>query len=140
MELDLDRNEDKLRLRVGDFNDPILLPTSVYTATLAENNNNVNKCVPIIAVYLLNLFAQQTHEKMSYLEVWGKERYDSYKDWLLNVVMNPKFSSASPIPYAGANSTSGNQHQIVKFIEDWNESFEGYNELEDLNIIAETGT
>ncbi len=56
MVLDLTQNEDKIRLRVADYNEPLLLPTSVYTATLADNNNNVNKCVPIIATYILAQF------------------------------------------------------------------------------------
>lgn len=134
MVLDLTQNEDKLRLKVGDFNEPLLLPTSVYTHTLAENSNNVNKCVPIIAVYILAIFAQQTHERLNYIEVWSKERYDSYKDWLKNVVMNPMFNQSSPIPYTGSSTE---KNQLIQFTEDWNKSFEGYTESQELHIIAQ---
>ena len=134
MILDLTQNEDKIRLRVGDYNDPIMLPTSVYTATLADNNNNVNKCVPIIATYLLALFAQKSHSKLSYIEVWGSETYNNYKDWLLKVVMNPMLNQSSPIPYSGAVTE---KNQMIQFTEDWNKAFEGYTESQELHIIAE---
>ena len=133
MVLDLTQNEDKIRLRVGDYNDPIMLPTSVYTATLADNNNNVNKCVPIIATYLLALFAQKSHSKLSYIEVWGSETYNNYKDWLLKVVMNPMLNQSSPIPYAGVVTA---KNQMIQFTEDWNKAFEGYTEAQDLHDIA----
>lgn len=134
MVLDLTQNEDKIRLRVGDYNEPLLLPTSVYTATLADNNNNVNKCVPIIATYILAIFAQRSHKKLSYIEVWGSETYNNYKDWLLKVVMNPMLSQSSPIPYAGAVTE---KNQMIQFTEDWNKSFVGYTELQELHEIAE---
>ena len=134
MVLDLTQNEDKIRLRVGDYNDPIILPTSVYTATLADNNNNVNKCVPIIATYILALFAQKSHSKLSYIEVWGSEVYNNYKDWLLKVVLNPMLNQSSPIPYAGVVT---DKNQMIQFTEDWNKAFEGYTESQDLHDIAE---
>lgn len=135
MVLDLSQNEDKLRLRVGDYNEPLLLPTRVYTQTLAENNGSVQKSTPIIATYLLAIFAQQTHQKMNYLEVWGRERYESYKDWLLKVVLNPMLNQTSPIPYTGAIA---DKNQLIKFTEDWNKSFEGYTESQELHLLAES--
>jgi len=134
MILDLTQNEDKIRLRVADYNEPLLLPTSVYSATLADNNNNVNKCVPIIATYILALFAQKSHSKLSYIEVWSSEGYNNYKDWLLKVVMNPMLNQSSPIPYSGAVTE---KNPLIEFTEDWNKSFEGYTESQELHIIAE---
>lgn len=139
MVLDLSQNEDKIRLRVGDYNDPTLLPTSVYTATLADNNNNVNKCVPIIATYLLALFAQKSHSKLSYIEVWGSEVYNNYKDWLLKVVLNPMMNQSSPIPYTGITDTT-TKNPLIQFTEDWNNSYTHPNQSEDLNNIAEGNT
>ena len=135
MVLDLSQNEDKIRLRVGDYNDPVLLPTSVYTATLADNNNNVNKCVPIIATYLLALFAQKSHSKLSYIEVWGSEVYSNYKDWLLKVVLNPMMNQSSPIPYTGASSTT-TKNPLIAFVEDWENSYQKPTQSEDLSNIA----
>lgn len=135
MVLDLSQNEDKIRLRVGDYNDIPLLPTSVYTATLADNNNNVNKCVPIIATYILALFAQKSHSKLSYIEVWGSEVYDNYKDWLLKVVLNPMMNQSSPIPYTGASSTT-TKNPLIQFVEDWENSYQKPTQSEDLNNIA----
>ena len=135
MVLDLSQNEDKIRLRVGDYNDIPLLPTSVYTATLADNNNNVNKCVPIIATYILALFAQKSHSKLSYIEVWGSEVYDNYKDWLLKVVLNPMMNQSSPIPYTGASSTT-TKNPLIQFVEDWEHSYQKPTQSEDLNNIA----
>lgn len=139
MVLDLSQNEDKIRLRVGDYNDIPLLPTSVYTATLADNNNNVNKCVPIIATYILALFAQKSHSKLSYIEVWGSEVYDNYKDWLLKVVLNPMMNQSSPIPYTGATSTT-TKNPLIQFTEDWENSYTHPNQSEDLNNIAAGNT
>lgn len=136
MVLDLAQNEDKIRLRVGDYNDPVLLPNSVYTATLADNNNNVNKCVPIIATYILALFAQKSHSKLSYIEVWGSEVYNNYKDWLLKVVLNPMLNQASPVPYTGATSTT-TKNPLIAFVEDWENSYVKPTQSEDLHWIAE---
>lgn len=136
MILDLTQNEDKIRLRVGDYNEPLLLPTSVYTTTLAENNNNINKCVSVIAVYILAIFAQQSHQKLQYMEVWGSEVYHNYRDWLMKVVLNPKLNQSSPIPYAGGAAAT-EKNKLIQFTEDWNNSFIAPNELEDLHNIAQ---
>jgi hypothetical protein len=136
MVLDLTQNEDKIRLRVGDYNEPLLLPTSVYTATLADNNNNVNKCVPIIATYLLALFAQKTHSKLSYIEVWGSEGYNNYKDWLLKVVLNPMLNQSSPIPYTGASSTD-TKSPLIQFVNDWDNAYQHPHQSDDLHTLAE---
>jgi len=135
MVLNLTQNEDKIRLRVGDYNEPLLLPTSVYSATLAENNNNVNKCIPIIATYLLAIFAQQTHEKLNYIEVWGNTTYTNYKDFLLNVIKNPRLKQSAPIPYSGA-AASTDKHPLIQFTEDWNYAFEYPNQSKDLYNIS----
>ena len=136
MVLDLSQNEDKIRLRVGDYNDIPILPTSVYTATLADNNNNVNKCVPIIATYILALFAQKSHSKLSYIEVWSSEVYNNYRDWLLKVVLNPMLNQSSPIPYTGASSTT-TKNPLIQFTEDWENGYVKPTQSEDLHCIAE---
>lgn len=135
MILDLTQNEDKIRLRVGDYNEPLLLPTSVYTATLAENGDNVNKCVPIIATYILAIFAQRSHEKLNYLEVWGGEVFKNYKDFLLNVIKNPRLAQSAPIPYAGGSSST-EKNPLIQFTEDWNNAYIYPNQSEDLYNIS----
>lgn len=133
--LDLSQNEDKIRLRVGDYNEPLLLPTSVYTTTLAENGDNVNKCVSIIATYILAIFAQRTRERLNYIEVYGSDVYKNYKDFLLNVIKNPRLAQSAPIPYAGAASST-EKNPLIQFTEDWNNAYVYPNQSEDLYNIS----
>lgn len=140
MILDLTQNEDKLRLRVGDYNEPLLLPTSVYTTTLQENDNNLSRSATAIATYLLAIFAQQTHEKLNYIEIWGDSTYQNYKDFLFNVLKNPRLSQSAPIPYTGAASTT-DKNPLIQFTEDWNVAFIYPNQTEDLyNITHKQGS
>ncbi len=133
MVLDLSNNEDKIRLRVGDYQDPVFLPTSVYTATLAENNNDVKACVPIIGTYILAILAQRTHQKLSYMEIWGSEAYNNYKDWLVRVVRNPNINGVCPIPYSASNDSV---HPLIEFQQDWNANFVNGTQSEQLSDDA----
>jgi len=56
--IDPTTNEGKLRLRLGDWRDITLLPSSVYQQTLTDCNNNLNKATAILAQYILAILAQ----------------------------------------------------------------------------------
>lgn len=118
--IDISTNLGKTRLKVGDYGDIPLLPDSVYTQTLADTNDSVSKSSMIIAQYLLAMFAQQTHEKLVQIEIWGGERYKQYKDYLMNVIRNPSFSESCPIPYS---PTTGVTQPLIQFQQDFKNNF-----------------
>ena len=125
----------KCRLRCGDYSDLPLLPDSVYLSTLYENNGNVPRSSMICATYILSMLAMGCHQKMSYLEVFGNQKYEQYESYLLKIAKDPMFSGSSPIPYTGSVT---DKNQLIQFTEDWNKSYVGYTESQELHNIAES--
>jgi hypothetical protein len=67
---------------------------------------------------ILGTLAFKTHRKMGLqLEVWGREAFESYKEYLLLIVTNPNFMDISPIPVNIAGTTV---HSLIKFQNEWN--------------------
>jgi len=126
----------KCRLRTADYGDLPLLPDSVYLTTLAENNDNVQRSAMICASYILGMFAQGCHEKMSFLEVWNGEKYKQYESYLMKIAKDSSFNGTSPIPYTGASSTT-TKNPLIQFTEDWNNSYSPPTQSDDLHSIAE---
>lgn len=120
MIIDFSTNLGKCRLRVGDYGDLPLLPDEVYLQTLTDTSDSVNRTSVICAQYILAMFAQQTHEKLAQIELWGGERYKQYKDYLINVIKNPSFSDSCPIPYS---ASTGVEQPLIQFQEDWYNNF-----------------
>lgn len=125
----------KCRLRTADYGDLPLLPDSVYLTTLAENNDNVQRSSTICATYILGMFAQGCHQKMSFLEIWSGEKYKQYESYLTKIAKDPTFNGSSPIPYTGASSTAA-KNPLIAFVEDWENSYQKPTQSEDLSNIA----
>ncbi len=125
----------KCRLRTADYGDLPLLPDEVYLTTLAENNDNVQRSSMICATYILGMFAQGCHQKMSFLEIWSGEKYKQYESYLTKIAKDPTFNGSSPIPYTGASSTT-TKNPLIQFVEDWENSYQKPTQSEDLNNIA----
>lgn len=134
--IDFSTNIGKLRLKVGDFQDLSILPDSVYLQTLTENENNINRSSKIIAGYIAAILSQRSHEKVSFLEIWGAEAFDNYMIFIKNIILNPSMSGVSPIPY-GFNE--GTISPIIKFQNNWEASYQIPNADDVLEYIA-TGT
>lgn len=123
--IDPTTNLGKLRLRVADYSDLPFLPDSVYTATLADTNDNLPRAAKIVASYILGIMSQKTHRRLSSLEVWGAEAFKNYKEFLLLTFTNPHFMDIAPVPYFGGVNE---KHQLVEFVESWNKNFYNGNE------------
>lgn len=129
----------KCRLRCGDYGDIPLLPDSVYLNTLSENNENVFRSSMICATYILSMLAMGCHQKMSFLEIYGNQKYDQYESYLMKIAKDSSFNGSSPIPYTGASSTT-TKNPLIQFVEDWENSYQKPTQSEDLNSIAAGNT
>lgn len=140
MVIDPTTNVGKLRLRIGDYLDPVLLPDEVYTQTLADTvtltvpNGDLPRASKTIALYILAILSQRTHEKLGQVEVWGGDAAKSYKDFLLMTFANPNFMSISPIPY-GAGVTTLNP--LMQFSADWNAAYSTQTASDQLHLLAQ---
>lgn len=119
--IDPTTNIGKLKLKVGDIQDIAILPDSVYTETLVDNNNNINRSAKVCAGYIAAILSQRTHERLNFIEIWGSEAYKNYMDYIKNVMSNPSMSGTAPIPY-GFNE--GTISPIIKFQNDWEASYQ----------------
>lgn len=106
----------RLRLRVADFGDLVLLPDSVYSQTLVDNGNNLPAAAKTCAMYILGMLSQRTHEKLAQLEHWGAEAFEGYKSFLMLTFNNPTFMDISPVPY----SSNAEFSPIIDFQNNWN--------------------
>jgi hypothetical protein len=134
MIIDASTNEGKLRLRLSDWSDIPLIPSSVYQQTLLDNDNNLQRCTTIIGSYILGILSQKTHRKLANLEVWGKESFDSYLKYLDLIIKDPAYSGVSPIPYMAQGSGT---NDIVDFVDDWKRNYYNGTESQELAIDAE---
>lgn len=118
MSLDFTTDIGKLRLRTGDISSLPFLPDAVYTQALSEASNNLPQAAKVCATYILAQLAYKTHRKQGLqLEVWGKEAFDSYKDYLLLTIKDPAFMQSSPpVPFGGTTVTP---ESYAQFKSDW---------------------
>lgn len=118
MILDLNNPVSMMRLRCGDTRDIPVLPDEVYERSLADKNGDVKSASILCAQYILATLAFKSHQKMMGLEIWGKEAFDSYKEYLIMVTKNPDFSGISPIPYSASTPSP-----ISAFQKDWDKQY-----------------
>ena len=119
-QIDPSTNVGKIRLRIGDWKDPVFLSDEVIEAAVLESDNNIPRAAQLCAQYILATLAFSHHQKLAQLEVWGGEQFKNYMTFLKETVSNPAFMSISPLPYVvGANEV----HPIVAFTEQWNEQY-----------------
>jgi len=132
--IDPTTNLGKLRLRVADYGDIPFLPDSVYTQTLADNDNNLIRTAKIIASYLLGMLAHKTHRKLSQIEIYGEQAFKNYQQFLLLTFTNPAFMmDISPIPYSGSST---DVNPLIKFTEDWNNNYSNGTQSQQLALDA----
>lgn len=132
--IDYNTPEGKLRMRLGDTSDIPFIPDSVYTAVYADSGNNLVTATKALGSMILGQLAFKTHRKLGLqLEIWGKEAFDSYKEFLLMTVTNPAFMDLSPLPYS---TTSDKSNSLALFQESWNRNFTHGTEDQQLNTNA----
>lgn len=109
----------KIRLRIGDWHDLVILPDAVINAALADCNNNVPRAASLCAQYILATLTSKTHKKMAQLETWSGEQFDNYVKFLRTTILNPNMMDIAPIPYVNTLT----EHPLIEFVEQWNDEF-----------------
>lgn len=94
----------QLRLAVGDVADVPYLPDSVYTQVLQQNNDNVMASVKTVAFYILGLLTSNMRERAGAIEVWGKDAFDNYIEFINMIIKDPRTAMNSAGFYAGGIS------------------------------------
>lgn len=131
----------KMRLRIGDYSDFPLMPDEVYTATLADTDNNVTKATVLVAQYILAALTGQTHQKLAQIEVYGSEWFSNYLIMLKETILNPNVMEFYPMPYTPAiKDDFGNtvEMPLIQFQKDWNNSYVNGTETQQTRLTAST--
>lgn len=110
----------KIRLRIGDWHDLVILPDSVIDSALTDCQNNVPRAAALCAQYILATLSFKTHKKMAQLETWSNEQFEHYVTFLKTTVLNPHLMTTAPVPYTGNIETD---HPLITFVKDWNDSY-----------------
>ena len=137
MSIDASSSIGKVRLRVGDWQDLVILPDSVYQVTIDENNGNLPAASVTIAQYLLAIFSQKSHKKLAQMEIWNDTVYKNYKDYLISVISNPSLMSYTALPYLITDDCVGDS-PLKDFVNDWNNCWQGDTVSERIHDLAST--
>ena len=91
----------RIRLTCGDTEMPYWLEDSMYEYALSVANGNEKAATKQCAQYILAALSRNAHEKLVQIEIYGKEYFDNYKEFIQMVIKNPSSGNIAPIPYAG---------------------------------------
>lgn len=122
MAIDITTDIGKVRFKIGDTTDIPFLPDSVIDDSLTKYNGNLSRASSECAMYILAQLSFNTHRKMAQLEVWGKESFSSYKEFLNMLVKDPNFSGTCPIPYCAGTEVV---NPLIGFVSDWQSNYSG---------------
>lgn len=104
---------DRVKLAVGDTEAPFWLDDSVYEYALIAANGKENMAIKACANYILGVLSKNAHEKLVQIEIYGKEYFDSYKEFLLTVIRNPMSGTSSSIAYGGGVLKQPNSEMVT---------------------------
>ena len=91
----------RIRLTCGDTDMPYWLEDSMYEYALSVANGNEKAATKQCAQYILAALSRNAHEKLVQIEIYGKEYFDNYKEFIQMVIKNPSSGNVAPVPYAG---------------------------------------
>jgi hypothetical protein len=80
----------------------------------------------LMCQYILGMLTCRVHEKLSQIEVFGKDYFDSYLTFVKATIMNPANMDISPLPYTPPILDEwGNVilAPLVQFQQDWNQNY-----------------
>lgn len=96
---------DRVRLRIADFSDIPLLSDDVIQYYITKNSSNETTAARECALVILGVLARDaSYNKIDALIVDGKNAYNSYKDYLLKLIADPRISLSIPVSYFGGVS------------------------------------
>lgn len=110
----------KVRLRIGDWHDFVILPDAVITNALTDCDNDIPRTASLCAQYVLATLTAKTHRKLTgQLEYWGAEHFDNYVKFLKMTILNPNLMTLAPVPY----DNTGDENPLIAFVAAWNDSY-----------------
>ena len=118
----------KVRLRIGDWQDIVILPDTVINSALTDCQDNVPRASALCAQYILATLTAKTHRKLAQLETWSNEQFENYVQFLKLTVLNPHMMATSPVPYTGGIE----DHPLITFVEEWNASYNSTSDVLDV--------
>jgi hypothetical protein len=130
--IDPSTNIGRLRLKLADWSDLVILPDSVYNQVLLDTNDNLNKATVILGSYILGILSQRTHRKLAQLESWSNEQFSQYLIYLEKIIKDPAYSGIAPIPYGATAETS----PLIQFQETWRRNHYSGTEEQQSNSTA----
>jgi hypothetical protein len=118
----------KVRLKIGDWHDLVILPDAVIESALADCNQSVSRASQTCAQYILATLTSKTHKKLATMEAWSGEQFTNYLQYLKLTVLNPNFSDIAPIPYSGdptigAAGSGTSATPIQDFVREWKQGY-----------------
>lgn len=124
--LDPSTDVGRLRLRCGDYFDIPLFPDSVYEQTITDCNGYLPRAATLMCQYILGMLTQRVHKKLSQIEIFGTDYFNSYLAFVKATILNPAYMDISPLPYTPPIMDAwGNllQQPIIQFQIDWNQNY-----------------
>lgn len=117
--LDPSSNVGKVRLRIGDWQDLVILPDAVIEQALADNENNLPRTAKLCAQYILATLTHKVHRKLTgQMEVWAGEEFDNYIKFLKATILNPNLMDTMPVPYDNSSC-----NPLIDFVDQWNSAY-----------------
>lgn len=109
----------KIRLRIGDWQDLVILPDAVIEQALVDETNNLPRAASLCAQYILATLTHKTHRKLTgQLETWAGEEFDNYVKFLKLTILNPNLMTTMPMPYDNSSC-----NPLIDFVECWNTAY-----------------
>jgi hypothetical protein len=130
--IDPSTNLGRLRLKLADWGDLVILPDSVYDQVITDTGGNLNKATAILGSYILGILSQRTHRKLAQLESWSNEQFAQYLIYLDRIIKDPAYSDIAPIPYSATGETS----PLIQFQETWRRNHYSGTETQQSNSTA----
>ena len=94
---------DRIRLKIGDVDTDFSLVSDQWYGYYLSLGYTENAVALEIARKILAQYANDaSRQRVDQVEVYGKEKFDSYLKWLKDLVANG--ITSAPIPYAGGQS------------------------------------
>lgn len=104
MELDLTEAVDRVRIAVGDIDEPVFLEDVLYQYFIDNTETEYAATIKALEA-LVAKFAKEIHEKSDSEETFGSELYDNYKELLYKYKNDPSYMG-TVTPFAGGISKS----------------------------------
>lgn len=99
--IDMSKPVDRMRMRLGDWDDVTILPDHVYEYYLTANDNNEKAATVEAAYAILAILTHNTRERLDRLEFYSQQQFDQHLTLIREYIRNPNSSFNTAGIYAG---------------------------------------